>query len=145
MKMAYPVILAETDDKVIPYIVYVPDFDVQTQGKDLVDAIYMAGDIISLTGTMYEDEGKDIPTPSKPGDVNPASSPFHNGDDAGILSETVTLVPVDFDFYRRKRSSISVRRNVSLPSWLDAEAEQAGVNVSAILQEALKAKLGVEA
>ena len=36
------------------------------------------------------------------------------------------------------------RRNVALPSWLDYEAERAGVNVSRILQEALIAVLGIK-
>ena len=37
-----------------------------------------------------------------------------------------------------------VRRNVALPSWLNYEADQAGVNVSRILQEALMSVLKVE-
>ncbi len=36
-----------------------------------------------------------------------------------------------------------VRRNVTLPNWLNKAAEDAHVNVSKILQEALMAKLGV--
>lgn len=31
----------------------------------------------------------------------------------------------------------TVRRNVALPSWLNYEADKAGVNVSRILQDAL--------
>lgn len=37
----------------------------------------------------------------------------------------------------------TVRRNVSLPQWLNVRAEQSGVNVSAVLQKALKAELGI--
>ncbi len=51
-------------------------------------------------------------------------------------SDIVTLVDVDFLEYRRKNDIKTVRRNVSLPSWLDVEAEKAGINVSALLQMA---------
>ena len=44
---------------------------------------------------------------------------------------------VDSAEYRRKIDTRTVRRNVALPSWLNYEAERAGVNVSRILQEAL--------
>lgn len=38
----------------------------------------------------------------------------------------------------------TVRRNVALPSWLNYAADQAGVNVSRILQEALMSVLKIE-
>ena len=38
----------------------------------------------------------------------------------------------------------TVRRNVSLPSWLNKEAEDAGLNVSKALQEVLIDKLQIE-
>ena len=37
-----------------------------------------------------------------------------------------------------------MRRNVALPNWLNYEADQAGVNVSRILQEALMSTLKLE-
>jgi post-segregation antitoxin (ccd killing protein) len=55
----------------------------------------------------------------------------------------VSLVDVDLSDYRRKLEQRSVRRNVTLPSWLNYEAEKAGMNVSAILQDALKEKLAI--
>ena len=36
-----------------------------------------------------------------------------------------------------------VRRNVTLPNWLNIEAEKAHINVSRVLQEALMNTLGV--
>ena len=43
--------------------------------------------------------------------------------------------------YRRRHENKSVRRNVTLPNWLDIKAEKAHINVSEVLQEALKEKL----
>ena len=37
----------------------------------------------------------------------------------------------------------TVRRNVTLPNWLNQEAEKSHINVSRVLQEALMVKLGV--
>ena len=56
----------------------------------------------------------------------------------------VTLIDIDFTEYRRKNDMKTVRRNVSLPSWLDLEAEKAGINVSALLQAALKKELKID-
>lgn len=51
----------------------------------------------------------------------------------GIL----TMVDVDFSEYRRRNDNRMVRRNVTLPNWLNAEAERLHLNVSRVLQEAL--------
>ena len=57
--------------------------------------------------------------------------------------DLVTLVDVDFDEYRRKNDLRSVKKNCTIPSWLNYEAEKAGVNFSAVLQTALKAELKI--
>lgn len=58
----------------------------------------------------------------------------------GIL----TMVDVNFTEYRRKMDNRMVRRNVTLPNWLNQAAEAADLNVSGVLQEALKQKLSLE-
>jgi predicted RNase H-like HicB family nuclease len=141
MKAVYPVIITEQKGD-IPYLVYIPDFDAYTQGESLSDAIYMAEDLIALSGVDLEDDGNPIPEPSRIEKIDIKASPW--SDDADdILSEIKNLVTVDFDLYRKKLKNTAVRRNVSLPAWLDAEASKAGVNVSAILQTALKQELHI--
>ena len=54
------------------------------------------------------------------------------------------MVDIDSAEYRRKIDTSTVRKNVSLPSWLNYEAEKAGVNVSRILQDALMQALNVK-
>ena len=49
----------------------------------------------------------------------------------------------DLAAYRRMLDNKTVRRNVTLPNWLNQEAEKSHINVSKVLQEALMAKLGV--
>ena len=128
-KKVYPIILKPGKQKT--YIVYVPDFDIGTQGDSLADAITMAQDAIEATGLCIQDAGEKLPVPS---DIS-----------ALIASEEeiTTLVTVDFEAYRRKTETRVVKKTLSLPSWLNVEAEKAGINFSATLQEALKAKLGI--
>lgn len=56
----------------------------------------------------------------------------------------VSYVYADTDEYRRKHDTRAVKKTVSIPSWLNAQAEQAGVNFSQVLQTALKQQLGVQ-
>lgn len=129
MKQAYPIILMPAEEG--GYIVYVPDFDINTQGEDIADAMYMARDAICMMGCYYQDEKKELPKPS-----NIASVQSKDGD-------IKTLVDIDFDAYRKRNDNRAVRKNCTIPSWLNEEAEKAGINFSATLQGALKEQLGI--
>lgn len=128
MKNTYPIVLTPDEGG---YLVYIPDFEINTEGDSLTEAIEMARDAIGLMGIDMEDDRKPLPTPSEIWVVECEED------------DIVTLVDVDFSEYRRKNDMRSVRRNVTLPSWLDYEAEKSGLNVSAILQKALKTELHI--
>lgn len=53
-----------------------------------------------------------------------------------------TLVDVDFSEYRRKHDNRMVKKNCTIPYYLNVEAEKQGINFSRLLQDALMAKLG---
>jgi predicted RNase H-like HicB family nuclease len=129
-KIVYPVVLNPAEEG--GYNVYVPDFDGHTQGDDLAEALFMAQDAIEMMGVFLQDEKRPVPSPS---DVKKIKA----GKD-GI----VTLVTVDFEEYRRKNEKKVVRKSVTIPSWLNVEAEKAGINFSAALQAVLKEQLGVK-
>lgn len=129
MKAAYPIIMTPGEKFIV---VYVPDFNINTEGTDTADAMEMARDAIGIMGIDMEDDKEPIPQPSVLADVAAA----HPG-------ELVTLVDVDFAEYRRRNDMRTVRRNVSLPSWLNAAADKANLNVSAVLQAAIKEELGL--
>lgn len=130
MKLAYPIVLSQGTDHII---VYIPDFDINTQGNDYADAIEMARDAIGIMGIDMEDEHEELPKPSKITNVSKEQA-----------NDIITLVDVDFAEYRRKNDLRAVRRNVTLPRWLDFEAEKSGINVSAVLQRALKQELHIQ-
>lgn len=138
MKEVYPVFLTKVEEDNI-VLVEVPDLEVLTQGKDMNDAIAMARDAIELKCVSMEDANEEIPLPSEVGMLDVKKGTF--------VSEGVTvisLVDINSAEYRRKMDIRTVRKNVSLPSWLNYEAEKAGINVSRVLQEALMKVLGVE-
>ena len=135
-RVVYPVILVETDHKKMLYHVHVPDFDCDTSGKDLADALYMAEDLIALMSVTYEDEGKELPAPTPLSEVQ-------FDEDFRERSEK-TLVAADIKAYRAKIDNRAVKKTLSIPSWLNQRAEKAHINFSATLQEALKQKLGIK-
>lgn len=135
MKKVYPVILTQTEDCTL---IEVPDLEILTQGKDLSDAIEMARDAIGLTIITMQDKEQDIPEPSYKANINMKASTFAE-DGVNMMA----LVDIDVEAYRRKYDNKTVRRNVTLPNWLNKEAEKAHLNVSRVLQEALMLKLGV--
>ena len=89
-----------------------------------------------------EDNGEELPVPSK---QEAALEKVKKDTEIVDFSKGIlTYVDVDFLEYRWKVDTKTVRRNVALPSWLNYEADQAGVNVSRILQEALMSTLKLE-
>ena len=128
MKNAYPIIMTQGKEFVV---VFIPDFNINTQGKDIPEAIEIARDAIGLMGIDMQDDGEAIPEASSIADVQ-AKAPS-----GGFVS----LVDVDFTEYRRKNDLRVVKTNCTIPSWLNFEAEKAGVNFSAVLQAALKSEL----
>lgn len=127
MKKVYPIVLTPAEHG---YVVYVPDLQINTEGSDIADAINMARDAIGLWGITEEDCGGQIPEPA-------TITIDHKAD------EIVTLVDIDFAAYRRANDMRTIRKNVTIPSWLNEVAEREGVNFSQVLQEALKERLKV--
>jgi hypothetical protein len=96
----------------------------------MADAVYMARDALAMWLDCLMDEGDDIPEPTAPGDVTLEPGQF------------VTMIDADLTAYRRHKDSKAVKKTVTIPAWLNEEAEAHKVNFSAILQEGLKNHLG---
>lgn len=139
MKKVYPVIFTETNDKKNTVLIEVPNWSILTEGSGMADAINMARDAIGLKAVYYEDQNKEIPEPSGINDIDPTDGTFAKDGES-----CVSLVDVDITEYRRKNDYKSVRRNVTIPNWLNQEVEKANINVSKVLQNALIEVLGVK-
>ncbi|MDR0885438.1 MAG: type II toxin-antitoxin system HicB family antitoxin [Clostridiales Family XIII bacterium] len=128
MKIIYPVVFTKIPEG---YAVSVPDLEIDTHGHDLSHAMDMARDAMGLVGITKEDASTEFPQPT---DINTIESD---------TDDIVSLVDVDLTDYRKANERRTVRRNVTLPSWLDYQASKAGINVSAVLQKALKQELSL--
>ena len=142
MKVTYPVIFTDVDTNIL---IEVPDLGILTESNEevkpkgsMADAITMARDAIGISCIEAEDNGKVVLHPSKMTDIDVSKGTF-NEDGTSIVS----LVDADLATYRRMLDNKTVRRNVTLPNWLNQEAEKSHINVSKVLQEALMARLGV--
>lgn len=136
MKQVYPTFIAQSGDD---FLVYVPDMEIYTEGSDIANAIEMARDAIGLKGIDMEDDGKELPVPS---DYEQAMAKGKkDADDFDFTAGISTMVDIDFGEYRRAHDCRTVRRNVTLPNWLNAEADRLHLNVSKVLQEALAEKV----
>lgn len=133
MNKVYPVIFTQEADVVL---VEVPDLGIFTQGMDLAEAIYMARDAIGMKGISLMDDGEKTVEPSEITEIDITKSEFYQE-----RNSFVSLIDIDFDEYRRKHDNKMVRRNVTLPNWMNAAAEKEGLNVSKVLQDALRERL----
>ena len=102
----------------------------------MADAIYMARDTIGLACISAEDDGKEAVPASNMDDIDITQGVFFE-EGKGLVS----LVDIDLEEYRKRLDNRMVRRNVTLPNWLNREAEKACINVSKVLQEALMVRL----
>ena len=126
MKAIYPATFRTEPEE--GYTVWFPDLDgCITCGDNLEHALDMAQEALGLYLVSLEERKIDIPKASKLNSVKTKEGEFAN------------LVMVEINQYRRNRS---VNTMVTVPAWLKEAGEQAHVNFSGILQEALKQKLG---
>lgn len=138
MKSVYPVIFTRTRDEKDTVLIEIPDLEILTEGYGIANAIEMARDAIGLDGITREDLGQEIPAPRDIHDIDIEHAAF-----TGEGENYISLVDVDYQAYRRRVDNKAVRRNVTLPSWLNQEAEKAHLNVSKVLQEALMSTLHI--
>ena len=133
MKKVYPVIMKKNGND---FLVFVPDMEIYTEGRDEFDAIVMARDAIGLKGIGLEDMNIALPEASSYDEA--VSLAGKDADEDFDFSDgIVTFVDVDFDAYRNKYRNRAVKKNCTIPYWLNEKAEAMGLNFSKVLQNAL--------
>ena len=130
-RRAYPVLIQQ-DGK--DFLVYIPDWEVFTEGSDFVDAIAMARDAIGL---IWMDRVGAEPDPSTAKEAIKKTRNQADDEEFQYSTGILTFVDVDVVKYSEKLRNRAVRKNVTLPYWLNEKAEEKGINFSRILQEAL--------
>ena len=128
-KLLYPACFYPCEEQE-GYTVVVPDLPgCVTQGRSLLDAIGMALDAASGWILDEMEDGNPIPPASKIEDVCADDRP------GGF----VNLIVLDIDAYAEKYGEKAMRKNLTIPAWLNTYAEANNVNFSRVLQDALVA------
>ena len=128
-KLFYPALFHKSEEG--GFWISFPDFpECFTEGDDMKQAYEMTVEALGLALVNRKEEKEEIPDPS---------------DLDKIQNEDGTIVIVEFDMleYQRKHNSKAVKKTLSIPEWLNEEAESMGVNFSQVLQEALMSKLNI--
>jgi predicted RNase H-like HicB family nuclease len=128
-KLFYPAVFEPEDNN--SFSVYFPDIQgCNTCGEYLEEAYEMAQDVLALMLSYMHDHKEEIPNPSNPQDIK--------------LKDNQFIIVVEFDMleYLKKTKSHAVKKTLSIPSWLNERAIEAGINFSQVLQEALIKKVG---
>ena len=85
----------------------------------------MAADAASGWVLLELEEGKHVPAASKISDVSVPTGSM------------VNMVILDMDAYAEKYGSKAVRKNITIPAWLNTYGEKNNINFSHLLSEAL--------
>lgn len=130
MVYVYPAVFAPCDEG--GYMAYFPDLPgTNSQGDDMAEAVKMARNALAMWLDMLKDEGQPFPAPSVPQNIEKEDDEF------------VTMIDIDLDAYRRRKDSKAVKKTLTIPSWMNAMAEEAGLSFSQVLQDALRERLGI--
>ena len=129
MKLIYPAVFYPFSDGSGGYVVEFPDLPgCVTEGKNLEDAFENATDAAS--GWVLDE--------LEEGNVVPKSSDYDSVErrEGGQVS----MVLLDMDAYAERYGEKAVRKNVTIPAWLNSYAAKQKNNFSQVLQEALLAR-----
>jgi predicted RNase H-like HicB family nuclease len=119
--VVYPSVFMRED---VGYSVFFPDLPgCQTQGDTVEEAVNMAQEALGAYIVACENNKLTVP---------PASSPLSVEYGDGCF---VTLIAADLNRYRNNKS---VNKTLTLPKWLNDEAEAKHAPFSRILQNGLK-------
>lgn len=129
-KYIFPAIF--TPEEQGKFSIHFPDIEnCFTCGDNLEDGIRMAEDALALMLTHFEDHKQEIPDATAINDLDVDEGSF------------ATYISCDTTVYRRLMNNISVKKTLTIPSWLNDSAMAAGLNFSQILQDALKEQLNI--
>jgi len=125
MQLTYPAIFYPWDDAP-GYTVEIPDLPgCVSEGDTLVEAIMMGTD--AACGWVLDEleDGKPVPKASPIGEVQVEPGGF------------ASMLVLDMHAFAEKHGNKAVRKNLTIPAWLNTFAESRNVNFSKVLQDSL--------
>lgn len=128
MKLIYPACFYPDEERKGAFAVVVPDLPGCVSGGDtLAEAILMGTDAASGWVLDELEEGKPAPEASPLESITPDPGGF------------VSMLVLDMDSYAEKYGEKAVRKNLTIPAWLNTFAENNHINFSQVLQDSLTA------
>jgi len=103
-----------------------------TEGDDFEEAAVNAKEALELHLYGMEEDGIEFPIPS----------PIPKMDNKPIGAFVIITAWMDLVRYEMKNKA--VKKTLTIPMWLNEEAEKQNINFSQVLQEALKIRMGVK-
>lgn len=100
-----------------------------TSGATEQESIEAAREALGLHLFGMEEDGDEIPNPSQIKDIEL---------DGG---EAIAIIDVFMPAIRLNQMNKAVSRTITLPAWLNAKAQEYGINFSQLLQEAIKREI----
>ena len=129
MKYIYPAIFTEGEDGIL---VDFPDLpNCYTDGATIEEAFENAEDALALALWQMEETQQELPAPSAP-------AALHVSGRASVALVRADTLPV-----RQINDTRTVRKNVTLPGWMDTLARERNINFSKLLQNAICKECGV--
>lgn len=123
MKLVYPAVFTPLDDG-NGFTVEVPDLPgCITEGDNLIEAIEMGTDAASGWILGEIEDGNSFPSASAALEAPKGSF--------------VNLLVLDMDSYAERYGSRAVRRNITVPAWLDTYAQKNHLSLSKVVQDTL--------
>lgn len=128
MKLTYPACLYPDEERTGAYTIVVPDLPgCVSGGSTLAEAILMGTDAASGWILDELEDGKTLPPASPIESITPEPGGF------------VNMLVLDMDAYAEKYGDKAVRKNLTIPAWLNTFAEKNHINFSQVLQDSLTA------
>ena len=125
---AYPAVVKKVQQG---YMFFIPDLLESVFEQTLPEGIEKCREMIGRMAVEMERENLVIEPPTG----------FKEAMQMQEKNSLVIFIDVDFEEFRRRMSRQAVHKNVTIPAWMEWEAEWEGLNYSALLQEAIRAKL----
>lgn len=129
-KLFYPAIFHKAEEG--GYWISFPDIpECLTEGDTMEQAYEMAVDALGLAISSCYQQKEDIPTPSEPENIS-------------VTDGFLVIVEFDMLAYQKRNNAKAVKKTLSIPQWLNEEANAMNINFSQVLQEALLAKIQIK-
>lgn len=145
MFITYPAIFLKENKG---YSVFFPNFSGGTCGEDINGSYEMAEDFLGMKLKDLYLEGEKFPSPV---DINLLNIKNYARDELEIELDKKqekesfkTLIGIDIIRYIKETENKTVRKSVTIPSWLNVAGERMNLNFSKLLKEAVMKELEID-